>query len=106
MGQEDLAIKSQLQQSAPSNINSQKAVSSKIMMNTNDLFDNVLNMDEEEERRQNDTALSQINQRDSTIAQQMKKGDEGRKDVAMKPMIKAILKTKTMGSMRFNTIAA
>jgi hypothetical protein len=51
MDQEDLTIKSKLQQSAPSTINMQKAVSSKIMMNTNDLFDNVLDMDEEEERR-------------------------------------------------------
>ena len=93
MDQEDLTIKSKLQQSAPSTINMQKAVSSKIMMNTNDLFDNVPNMDEEEERRQNETALSQINHEHSTIARQMKKGDEGRKDVEMKPMIKAILKT-------------
>lgn len=36
----------------------------------------------------------------------MKKGDDGRKDVEMKPMLKAILKTKTMGSMRLNNIAA
>jgi|TARA_B110000305_G_C19149348_1_gene497297 hypothetical protein len=34
------------------------------------------------------------------------KGDDGRKDVEMKPMLKAILKTKAMGAMRLNTIAA
>lgn len=37
------------QQSAPNTISLAKAVSSKIMMNTNDLFDNVLNMEEEDE---------------------------------------------------------
>ena len=56
MQHEDLAIKNKLQQSAPTAINMQKAVSAKFKFDnknlyTNDLFDNVLNMDEEEERR-------------------------------------------------------
>lgn len=37
-------------QSAPNTINISKAASSKIMMNTNDLFDNVLNLDEDDEQ--------------------------------------------------------
>ena len=75
------------------------------MMNTNDLFDNVLNMDEEDERRQSDAEFRQINHQISAIEQEMK-GDDVRKDVEMKPMLKAILKTKAMGAMRLNTIAA
>ena len=38
-----------LQQSAPDAVNMGKAAGSKITMNTNDLFDNVLNLDEDEE---------------------------------------------------------
>ena len=43
-------LEHKLQQSAPNTINISKAVSSKIMMNTNDLFDNVLNLDEEDDQ--------------------------------------------------------
>ena len=42
-------LEHKLQQSAPNTINITKAASSKIMMNTNDLFDNVLNLEEEDE---------------------------------------------------------
>jgi len=43
-------LEHKLQQSAPNTINITKAASSKIMMNTNDLFDNVLNLEEEDEQ--------------------------------------------------------
>lgn len=43
-------LEHKLQQSAPNTINISKAASSKIMMNTNDLFDNVLNLDEDDEQ--------------------------------------------------------
>lgn len=45
-------LEHKLQQSAPNTINISKAASSKIMMNTNDLFDNVLHLEEEDEVQQ------------------------------------------------------
>jgi len=58
------------QQSAPNTINASKGLSTKIMMNTNDLFDNVLNLEEEEERDAEEKFMNPTNRG----AQQQKKG--------------------------------
>ena len=58
------------QQSAPNTINASKGLSTKIMMNTNDLFDNVLNLEEEEERDAEEKFTNLANRG----AQQPKKG--------------------------------
>jgi hypothetical protein len=83
--QHDLERK--LQQSAPNTVNVSKGFASKIMMNTNDLFDNVLNLEEEEERDAEEKFLNLANRG----AQQQKKGAQS---VAGKPLMKTILKTK------------
>lgn len=44
-------IEHSLQESAPDALNMGKAVGNKIMMNTNDLFDNVLHLDEDVEQQ-------------------------------------------------------
>lgn len=102
-GPQQLAHK--LQQSAPNTINIPKAASSKIMMNTNDLFDNVLHLEEEDDQQEPPRQNRLINQ--SSIRRQgMKNDEEGEEATGTKPVIKAILKTKKMGSFRFDQIAA
>jgi len=60
----------QQHQSAPNTINTSKGLSTRIMMNTNDLFDNVLNLEEEEERDAEEKFMNPANRG----AQQQKKG--------------------------------
>jgi len=84
--QHDLERK--LQQSAPNTINASKGHPTKIMMNTNDLFDNVLNLEEEEERAAEDRFMNLVHRG----AQHQKKGAQ---TAAGKPLIKTILKKKT-----------
>jgi len=84
--QHDLERRQQ-QQSAPNTINASKGLSTKIMMNTNDLFDNVLNLEEEEER-DSEEKFKNLTARE---AQQQKKGTQS---TAGKPLLKTILKTK------------
>ena len=97
-------LEHKLQQSAPNTINITKTASSKIMMNTNDLFDNVLHLEEEDE--QQEPRLNKITNQSSMCAQGMYNGDEGRKAAGTNPVIKAILKTKKLSSVRFEKIAA
>ena len=96
-------LEHKLQQSAPNTINISKAVSSKIMMNTNDLFDNVLNLEEDD---QQEPRLNKIINQSSIRTQRMKNDEEGEEAAGTKPVIKAILKTKKMNSIRFDQIAA
>lgn len=97
-------LEHKLQQSAPNTINVAKAASSKIMMNTNDLFDNVLHLEEEDDLQE--PRLNKVMNQSSTGAQGKKDGDEGGKAQGTKPVIKAILKTKKVSSIRFDKIAA
>lgn len=97
-------LEHKLQQSAPNTINVSKAAASKIMMNTNDLFDNVLHLDDDDHQ---EPILNKIMNQNSIRAQGTKNGEEGGKArETTKPVIKAILKTKKMSSMRFDKIAA
>lgn len=104
MSHQPRQLEHKLQQSAPNTINISKAASSKIMMNTNDLFDNVLHLDEEDD--QQEPRLNKTANQSAMRSQRINNDAEGEKVTGSTPVINAILKTKKMSSIRFDKIAA